>query len=89
MVIHFDIKEDGVTIITNDGSKSSTYTIKHHRLAEELIKILEKEKIDLHQIKKVSICKTKSASFLNKRIATLFKNFVILEQKFPIDKIKK
>lgn len=78
MTIHFDIQKDNVSVAINYLNKSNNYTIKHQHLSKELVEILQKEKIDLSDIKKVTIHKSKGASFLNERIANLFKNLVIL-----------
>lgn len=81
MTIHFELQKDRVMIAVDRANKSNNYIIKHRSFSEEFIKILQKEKINLKKIKKITIHKSKDASFLNERLVKLFKKLVILHQK--------
>lgn len=52
------------------------FKIKRENFEKEFFSLLKTKKIDIKEIKKVNISKEKDGSYLNERLAYVFKNFL-------------
>lgn len=81
MGLHFKIYQDFAVVQIKKEKNTLKYKIKRENLSEELFSIIKKAKVQLRDIKKVTIKKSKNASQLNIRIAGLFKRSILLFRK--------